>query len=455
MKNIKEDISTKPTLPKPVGVLGKGYQANFNSTMQKNHINLNETDGLLNEREQSLKKKIFDLNKMDALIFSDPKLTTLYDEMAESGEERYGYHFHESIANILFNDYVLNSPKYLQKYKMAIPVKKKRRDKSGINQLKKAGQKLMKKPVNPIQTTPATTGVSEETGAASSGAFAPALGIKKTVEETTSSASSGAFSGPAAWGGGDLMKGGTSKAMRKPIWQGGKIIQESNYLTDPSAFAKYVDMLNEDFSDDKISATGIPIAAARTKPTIAQQPNVKAYTNPAVNDKIIDKTAAFNSNTIKQWNKPDTDLQLHTVDSGTMDEPLQGIEEKASSPAQQRLFGMAHAVQKGALSPSKVGGAVKKIAKTVSPKDVTDFASTKYDEMNEDDNSNFYQNLQPKDAIIKAKNDQALAMKQNNQGQSDKISAQLKNHLDSKGYNYKQDPYATDVLGDFVQETIQ
>jgi hypothetical protein len=131
---------------------------------------------------------------------------------------------------------------------------------------------MHKKPVNPIQTTPATTGVSEETGAASSGAFAPALGYKEPVDETTTSASSGAYAGPAAWGGGDLMKGGKSKAMRKPIWQGGTIIQESNYLTDPSAFAKYVDMLNEE---------------VEINPSAQQQSNVQPYTNPDVNRKIV------------------------------------------------------------------------------------------------------------------------------------------------------------------------
>jgi hypothetical protein len=584
MENIKEEQSFNPTIKQPVSDLAKGFQKNFNKTMRQDNINLNETDTLLTEKEHSLKKKIFSLAKMEALVFSDPKLSTVYDEMSENGEEKYGYHYNETIMNMLFNDYVLNSPRYLQKYRMAIPQKKKRRDKSGINQLKKAGHK---KPVNPIQTTPATTEIgegadddiskvmflvnetepnsdvfayfpeeryndkymsgyshvgqhtgvhpdyaaesreatpeeyqdlkaelegigynlqvlnhtNEETGAASSGAFAPALGYKTPVAETTSSSSSGAYEGPAAWGGGDLMKGGKSKAMTKPIWVGGAIIQESNYLTDPLAFAKYVDMLNEEVEINP-STKEIPIDAARTQPDIEQMPNQKPYTNAAVNNKIIDKTAAFSSDTVKNWNKPDTALELHTLQNGTMDEPSQGIEEgvdnnlidydipewaitalingdysglededeqklnqfiqkvtnqfgnahfmlgdidgednlgfrhtndidnlgnnvyrlyirpskvskpvddttasdrmynsdawvqaqrdaegldeKSTSPAQQRLFGMAHAAQKGEIPISKLGGAAKKIATTVNPKDVTDFASTKYDEMNEE-----------------------------------------------------------------------
>jgi hypothetical protein len=86
--------------------------------------NLNEVDDLLTEKEQSLKKKIFKLSKMEALVFSDPKLSMVYDDMAINGEEKYGYHYNETIMNMIFNDYVLNSPKYLQKYKMAIPKEK-------------------------------------------------------------------------------------------------------------------------------------------------------------------------------------------------------------------------------------------------------------------------------------------------------------------------------------------
>ena len=127
MKNIKEDISFKPTLKKPVSKQSQNYEKNFKRTMNSTapDIKLNEVDELLTEKEQSLKKKIFSLAKMEALVFSDPKLTAVYDEMAENGEEKYGYHYNETIMNMIFNDYVLNSPKYLQKYKMAIPKEKK------------------------------------------------------------------------------------------------------------------------------------------------------------------------------------------------------------------------------------------------------------------------------------------------------------------------------------------
>ena len=153
----------KPTLQKPVSQLSKGYEKTFNDVINKKHVKLSEAtdmlyeiDNGLNEVEQSLKKKIFSLAKMEALVFSDPKLSAKYEEMAENGEEKYGYHYNETIQNMLFNDYVLNSPKYLQKYKQAVPKEKKRRDKSGINQLKKTGVQTMqhKSDIKPTKLAP-------------------------------------------------------------------------------------------------------------------------------------------------------------------------------------------------------------------------------------------------------------------------------------------------------------
>ena len=135
----------KPTLKDPMSPQSEKFEKDFKKSMVINapDVKLNEVDNMLNEKEQSLKKKIFSLAKMESLVFSDPKLSAVYEDMTENGEEKYGYHYNETIMNMIFNDYVLNSPKYLQKYKMSIPKEKKRRDKSGINQLKKAGEKKM------------------------------------------------------------------------------------------------------------------------------------------------------------------------------------------------------------------------------------------------------------------------------------------------------------------------
>jgi len=69
--------------------------------------------------------------------------------------------------------------------------------------------------------------------------------------------------------------------------------------------------------------------------------------------------------------------------------------------------------------------------------------------------SNLYQNLDPKQAVQKASVDHRYAMKSNNQGQADKIAGNLKSHLDSKNYNWKQDSYAMEMLGDYLQEETQ
>ena len=53
-------------------------------------------------------------------------------------------------------------------------------------------------------------------------------------------------------------------------------------------------------------------------------------------------------------------------------------ESKAESKKQQRFFGMVHSVQRGELSPSKVGPAVRKAAKNTDYSDAKDFASTKH-----------------------------------------------------------------------------
>lgn len=234
----------------------------------------------------------------------------------------------------------------------------------------------------------------------------------------------------------------------------GKVIQESNYLVESEGFEKFIEMLNEeDLSyqtklgkDYKQSHTGsnsglgvseVPQSPERAKKKEGIDNNTSLYIGQDVDkmrdkdvailhndmtkknsyfphkdnpnlpedgisgklkeeDKskedstIIDKTSAFTSNTVKDWDKNDTNLEMNTLKTGETDKPNiskmeenKKINEKSVSASQQRLFGMAHAVQKGELSPSKVGGAVKKIAKDVSKKDVKDFASTKHDDLPE------------------------------------------------------------------------
>jgi len=344
-----ENLNIKNTLKEPTEI-GKKTNKDFRQQIIKRDVNLDilkETDSMLNEEELSFKRKIFKLSKMEALVHGDPKLSAVYEKMAIEGRDKYGYHWNETLMNIIFNDYVLNSPKYLQKYKMTVPVKKKRRDDSGINQLKKKIRKSKRLPVEnekskeknesnnmemPLKedqnneyldiTTPVgseddklfvsvvnkgidshleaftkskfdvkvdylgrrriykfhrselpilirrleeigdenalqwaedikndgNSDMTETTGAASSGSFAPALDTK--LYETTTSSSSGAYSTPVAW----AKNGEKPRMSNKPIWKGGVILEsakkDGSYLTDSRVFQEYVKALDEGVKDD-------------------------------------------------------------------------------------------------------------------------------------------------------------------------------------------------------------
>lgn len=64
--------------------------------------------------------------------------------------------------------------------------------------------------------------------------------------------------------------------------------------------------------------------------------------------------------------------------------------------------------------------------------------------------SNYYQGLQPKEAINKAKVEYNFAIKNNNDGQANKITSNLKQHLNQQQYDWKRDPQAMDILSDFI-----
>ena len=136
----------KPTLDKRDRTEhGENHDKDFSQTVRRHNVELQEVDQMLNEKTKSLKKQIWDLAKMEALVHGDQKLSAIYNEMSQDGEEKYGYHYNETIMNIIFNEYVLNSVKYLAKYKSAVPVEKKRRDKTGINKLQKKGDEKQDK----------------------------------------------------------------------------------------------------------------------------------------------------------------------------------------------------------------------------------------------------------------------------------------------------------------------
>ena len=356
-RHLKED-NIKPTFSKPITPMAKNFDKKFNTTMDSQGINLNEVDKLLTEREFSLKKKIFSLAKMEALVFADPKLTMIYDDMAQNGEEKYGYHYNETIMNIMFNDYILNSAKFLQKYKMAVPKKKKRRDKSGINALKKNTEKALANAKNKksmkesdmdvsmghnveptkidkfANNTASTIGNSIRKIGASIDKFKADnsgdvgdVAMNHKIEETTTAGSAGGdagyvgYAGPAAFSGkGDLINnkensgngniGGKSAAgvIKGLMYPGGSLVGES-YLTESSFFEKKLEQINE---------INLHLNAALHKKY--DKPAVDEQTRAEIDNKEINDTNAFTSNTIKNWSDADSKLEDETLETGKMDE---------------------------------------------------------------------------------------------------------------------------------------
>jgi hypothetical protein len=497
----------KPTLEKPMSTQSKGLEKNFKNTANQYGVNINEVDSMLSENEFSLKKKIFSLPKMDALVFSDPKLSVVYDQMAESGADRYGYHYNETIMNIIFNDYVLNSPKYLQKYKMAIPKEKKRRDKSGINQLKIAGDEKMKKTVkNQDNTINEMDGLKskvvflvneadpknpdlfayfpeenyDQTGkfkmayshigqhsaanpqyAADSREATPEeyadlkaelegvgynLEILNGINESTTASSAGGaagyvgYAGPAAWGSGDLMKTkGKSPVMSKPIWKGGRVISETNYITNTDGFEKLYNELNEqsdiDFiqknseaygSLDKMNKNDLNVIKndIKSQKIVNEDDDMKNVSDWYDKNKNMISLDGGNQNDIMEGSADnfeetkqeaqriskeegvaqhvnrvrndqyvvsdwyDADKTIVSFENGRQLNEINKIEEKAKSQKQQKFMGMINAIQKGELNPKEVSPNMRKVAKEMKPSDVKDFAQTKHEELPEKVNEN-------------------------------------------------------------------
>jgi hypothetical protein len=126
----------KPTLSIPTKQ-GKQLDTNFKKQIRSTGMPLKEEDKeKFNDKTSSLKKKIFKLDKMETLVHSDEMLSKEFDKLKGTDPELiFGYHWNESLLNLLFNKYILNSPKYLQKYKNTRAKQKTRRGEEGIAQL--------------------------------------------------------------------------------------------------------------------------------------------------------------------------------------------------------------------------------------------------------------------------------------------------------------------------------
>ena len=365
---------------------------------------LTEIDGLLTEKEQSLKKKIFDLSKMESFVFSQPKLTSIYEKMAETGEEKYGYHYNETIMNMIFNDYVLNNPQMLTLYKAAIPKKKKRRDKSGINQLKNDMELKSKIDKKIVDLTQQKQQSAQQQAPKKEN---PIQQKEEQVDETTSASSSGAYAGPAAWSNKGDLSGDFKKnknKMNKPVVNimgvSGKLEENYNYLIDPSGFEEYLKELDDDLNIiNEVIDPSMDFRKAEPSREqkigylldVAEKNNLNDFFNSELFNemdddflnKIYEKTQLSGVNYLKDLYKTATYIQNNPLAYKIASSLAGNIDEKAVSKSQQRLMGMVHAYQKGDLKDDDVSDTVKKMANDMKPSDVEDFAATKHKKLPE------------------------------------------------------------------------
>lgn len=378
----------KPTLNVPTKH-GKEVDKRFDSI-------INEIDRSLTEDEKKEKEILFNLSKMEYLVHNDPDLSEYYHDMVEENKDLYGYHYNEAIMNIIFNTKVLKSPKYLKRYIQAPIKKKKRRDKYGVEDLKTAETKRREEKEKEKE--------------------------KKETNETTSSGASGQYATAQAWSGNGQPK------MSKPIWHGGAIIQESNYITDPKLFKEMLNFINENFTSinehhldskeekvafiiqnkgdeykdieklDSMSDEEIDNIYNKIEKEmgLVEETNLNEHHLETKEDRIkfiISNTGdkygdqatlnSLNDNTIEAIYL-NVEKEMGIDDEVNVDDiPDENLEEKSESKAQQKYMGMVRGVQKGELDSDDVSSDVIKTAKEMKPKDVKDFASTKHDDLPE------------------------------------------------------------------------
>jgi hypothetical protein len=69
-----------------------------------------------NKKPKKRKKRLFKLAAMEELVDQNAFLTSRYELMSVDAEEKLGYHFNETIHNILFNKYVKTNEELMDRY---------------------------------------------------------------------------------------------------------------------------------------------------------------------------------------------------------------------------------------------------------------------------------------------------------------------------------------------------
>jgi len=384
----------------------------------------------------------FDTSKMEALVFGNEELKRIYNNLIDNYlESDWGYHRQENIMNHIYITYILNNPKYLKKYQMVQGKEKKRRDQSGINQIKKEYEERAEK--SKEMKLQAQKNQEEKKSEEPK---------TEEITETTGAGSSGQYSSAFAWS-----KDG--KPHGKPMIPGSTIVQmneDINYLINPIDFKNYYNRLNEETIDnnytsmhdnsndgmgvsmpnknthdnDKIREIGdntmlyVDQDVAKMSPKdvdilhndmtkkhsyfpheenenlkddgiinskkyMSEQP--KEIDSLAAKIEFITNNSDAYGNEIKNMDKENIELIYKNIKQKKLDQAnlkteeimdnTQKIDEKAKSKAQQQFMGIVHAIQKGEMKPGEASEKAQKAAKEMKLKDVEDFASTKHENL--------------------------------------------------------------------------
>lgn len=350
------------SLDKAKSIGGKNIDKSF-----KNQVHMNEADNDIDKNQKILKKKVFNLSQCENMIHNDDKLFAIYNEMAKDGSEKFGYHYNETILNIIYNEYIQKDNRLLQKY-LATPKdeKKTRRDKTGIRQLHKevTGEEMNEsvENINDIsegQTVIFTnenndeiTGVVDEINLADStlninveGEMIYSVPLDRILDvqitETTSAGGSGQYSTAFAWA-----NGSKPAAANKPIWKGGiNITEDDNYLTESKFFEDlYNNLMNESLQTKEEKVIFILKNASDKYNNLEQLDGMNDQQIDQIYNEVSSKTGLtesqtededyiqnkseqYNGNDLKNMSKEDVTLIKKDIENGVVESIVDTVED--------------------------------------------------------------------------------------------------------------------------------
>jgi hypothetical protein len=482
---MNEETKFKPTLNKPVNDQSKKFEKNSNSIMIQNGIKLNEE----NKGKLLKRHKLFDLDKMEVLVSSEPILKALYSKLEQRGKPYFGFHMNENIMSYIFNSQIITDSNNFQKYKNTqIPEKAKKVDKSGIKQIEKRGKEKMKKfkrdlkskeneieenqegreenmpqPTNP-NIEHEIPSIDDETDIIiddlidkfmvfGGSEFIGEFPDMKSALENAKNWKAKHSTYPKTW----LV---TSNGSYNQLDDDGNVINETTTAASAGGAAGYVG-----YAGPAAWGSG-DLMKTKGKSKVMRKPiwNMGTIVNEdyLINSENFERLFKFldeqndidyiqtNSDAygdLKNMNGDNINIIKNDIKNKKMDNPNletvkeeKNLNEKAVSKKQQKFMGMVHALQTGQIKPSEVSDSIKKAAKTMKKKDVKDFASTKHEDLPERVDENI---------VLPLEN---LYKNEINQGKTDKEAAMILLNRLTKG---KYTSWDENKINEFVEKIIK